>query len=169
MISLAAIIGLTVLFSCKSKKPLVADSTQSGLNTDVQYDAYRNKIPGTQVERVDKSIRVTFDSEILFPINSSYLTKDAEKSIKTLVDIVKQQGNAKIVIEGHSDKTGTPEYNKWLSEKRAVSVKTMAVSLGLPEGTVSTIGYGDTKPVADNRTPEGRARNRRVEVIITPL
>lgn len=165
----AAFISFTTLFSCKTKKSVVANQPESGISADVQYDAYRNKLPGTQVARVDKSIKVTFDSEILFPTNSSYLTDKAKENIKSLVDVVKQQGDARIVVEGHSDKTGTPEYNKWLSDKRAASVKALAVSLGLPESSISTIGYGDTKPVADNKTPEGRAKNRRVEVIITPV
>lgn len=162
------LIACTVLFSCKSKKNIADSSIASSPSGDVQYDAYRNKLPNTQIARSEKSIKVTFDSEILFPTNSSYLTEKAKTDIKDLVEVIKQQGAVKIAIEGHSDKTGTPEYNKWLSEKRAASVKAMLVSLGLAESSVSTSGYGDTMPIADNRTPEGRAKNRRVELTITP-
>ncbi|PWG81006.1 OmpA family protein [Pararcticibacter amylolyticus] len=171
-VQLCLIVLLAVAFTaCKSKKNLAKSSANSVSTIEnMQYDAYRNKLPGTQVERVDKNgIRVTFDSEILFPTNSSYLTDKAKEDIKNLVDVIRKQGPVKIVIEGHSDKTGTPEYNKWLSDKRAVSVKALAVALGLNGDNISTVGYGDTKPVADNRTPEGRAKNRRVELIITPV
>ena len=168
-----AVLAVAGFASCKTKK--IIPSTPAGTETtaapanDVQYDAYRNKLPATKVERVDKGIRVTFDSEILFPTNSSYLTEKAKADLKKLVDVLKQQGQVKIKVDGHTDKTGTPEYNKWLSDKRAVSVKTYAVSLGLPADIISTTGYGDTKPVADNKTAEGRAKNRRVEITITPV
>lgn len=164
-------IAIAFFASCKSKKNLVPVSTNNSApaTTDVQYDAYRNKIPGAQVERVDKSVKVTFDSEVLFPTNSSYLTEQAKDNLTKLAEVVKQQGDVKIQVAGHTDKTGTPEYNKWLSDKRAVSVKTFIAGLGVPEANISTIGMGDTKPVADNRTPEGRAKNRRVEITITPV
>ncbi|MGX5688810.1 OmpA family protein [Arcticibacter tournemirensis] len=165
----AVLVTCTVLLSCKSKKNIADSSVASQPASDVQYDAYRNKLPNTQVVRSEQSIKVTFDSEILFPTNSSYLTEKAKADIKNLAEVIKQQGDVKIVIEGHSDKTGTPEYNKWLSEKRAVSVKATLVSHGLTESSISTTGYGDTKPIADNRTPEGRAKNRRVELTITPV
>lgn len=168
-IYLSFVFVFLVLTACKSRKPAAASDPKNGQGIDVtMYDAYRNKLPGTQVERVNKGVRVTFDSNILFPTNSSYLTDQAKEDIKGLVDEIKKQGPVKIVIEGHTDKTGTPEYNKWLSDKRAVSVKNLAVSLGLPAESIQTKGYGDTKPVADNKTPEGRAKNRRVELLITP-
>lgn len=157
-----------LLFSCKSKKDIVTASPKADTASDVQYDAYRNRLPGTKVEHLNKTIKVTFDSKVLFPTNSSYLTDEAKEKIKALVDVIKEGGPVKILIEGHTDKTGTPEYNLWLSDRRALAVKTYAVDLGLPEASITTKGYGDTHPVADNRTPEGRGKNRRVELTITP-
>ncbi|PRY53642.1 outer membrane protein OmpA-like peptidoglycan-associated protein [Arcticibacter pallidicorallinus] len=166
---IAALAAVGALGSCKSKKAIVSTpaSSQAQVTDDTEYDAYRNKLPGTQVDRVQSGVKVTFASEILFPTNSSYLTEPAKEKLQKLVKVIKEKGSAKLLIEGHTDKTGTPEYNKWLSEKRAASVKAFAVSMGLSEASVSTTGLGDTKPVAVNSTPEGRAKNRRVEITIS--
>ncbi|WP_449438294.1 OmpA family protein [Pedobacter steynii] len=81
--------------------------------------------------------------------------------------VLKQKDpNRQILIEGHSDKTGTAKYNQWLSEKRAVSVKNYLVSLGINGNRIQTSGLGDTQPIADNKTKEGRLKNRRVEVTL---
>lgn len=157
------------MVSCKAKKPLtqaVVTETPAKTNEDAEYDAYRNKLPDTKVEKVGESIKVTFDSEVLFPTNSSYLSVPAKEKLATLAKQIKASGDVSIVVDGHGDKTGTPEYNQWLSEKRAVSVKNFLIGEGIAEGVISTHGYGDTKPVADNKTPEGRAKNRRVELTI---
>jgi outer membrane protein OmpA-like peptidoglycan-associated protein len=79
---------------------------------------------------------------------------------------LKEETRKKIRVDGHTDATGTAEYNVWLSEKRAVSVKTYLSEAGIAASRISTQGLGQTKPVADNKTPEGRERNRRVEVVI---
>lgn len=166
---IAAVAAVGALGSCKSKKAIVSTpaSSQTQVADDTEYDAYRNKLPGTQVDKVQSGVKVTFASEILFPTNSSYLTEPAKEKLKNLVEVIKEKGPAKLLIEGHTDKTGTEEYNKWLSEKRAASVKAFAVSMGLADASISTTGFGDTKPVAVNSTPEGRAKNRRVEITIS--
>lgn len=165
---LVLIVAFGTLSSCKSKKALVSVPVNaSASDSDSEYDAYRNKLPDTKIDKVQSGLKVTFDSEILFPINSSYLTEPAKVKLTSLLEMIKQKGHADLSIEGHTDKTGPPDYNKWLSEKRAISVKAFAVSLGLSDSSIRTIGYGDTKPVADNSTPEGRAKNRRVEIIIS--
>lgn len=159
-----------VMVSCKAKKPLtqaVVSETPAKANDDAEYDAYRNRLPDTKVEKVGEGIKVTFDSEVLFPTNSSYLSAPAKEKLATLAKQIKAGGEVSIVVDGHGDKTGTPEYNQWLSDKRAVSVKNYLIGEGIPEGVISTHGYGDTKPVADNKTPEGRAKNRRVELTIS--
>ncbi|EOR95036.1 outer membrane protein OprF [Arcticibacter svalbardensis MN12-7] len=165
---LVLIVAFGSFSSCKSKKALVSmPVSTSSSDSDAEYDAYRNKLPDTKIDRVQSGLKVTFDSEILFPINSSYLTEPAKAKLSSLLEMIKQKGHTNLSIEGHTDKTGPPDYNKWLSEKRALSVKAFAVSLGLSDVAISTVGYGDTKPVADNSTPEGRAKNRRVEIIIS--
>jgi len=114
----------------------------------------------------DRGIMVTFDSDVLFPLNSSYLTDQAKLEIDKLVQLLADYPGASLIVDGHTDATGTAEYNQWLSEKRAESVKKYAVEKGLDESRITTHGYGQTKPVAANNTKEGRQQNRRVEVTI---
>ena len=71
-------------------------------------------------------------------------------------------------VEGHTDSTGSAEYNQQLSERRAATVKAAMVAGGLPEAAVRPMGLGETDPIADNATEEGRAENRRVVIVVTP-
>ena len=73
----------------------------------------------------------------------------------------------KVQIDGHTDDQGNDEYNKNLSDERAASVKAYLVSKGIGEARLSSAGYGETKPVADNNTAAGRAKNRRVEMTLS--
>ena len=151
--------------SCKEKQMTVnpgarvsIDGTQDGL-THVQRDF-------EDASMTDRGILVTFDSDVLFPLNSSYLTDQAKEELDKLVTLLEEYPDASLIVDGHTDATGTEEYNQWLSEKRAESVKKYAVDKGLAEGRITTHGYGQTKPIAENKTPEGRQKNRRVEVTI---
>jgi outer membrane protein OmpA-like peptidoglycan-associated protein len=165
-LSLLLVVIAMVTVSCKTKKVAVQNSARQ-TETDNELTNIRKDLPENQVERTNEGIRFTFSSEILFPTNSSYLNENSTKSIADVANVIKQQAtDRRILVEGHSDKTGTPEYNQWLSEKRAVSVKKYMTSLGLDSNRISTVGAGDTKPVADNKTKEGRLINRRVEVTI---
>lgn len=167
---IAAVILSSVLFSCKSKKQIVYSTPQSGVkqSPDEEVEDFKKQLPGTQVDRTADGVRVTFDSEILFSTNSSVITENAKQSIRELVKTINKYGQPNVQIQGHTDATGTAEYNKWLSDKRASSVKTFAIGLGVAAERIQTMGYGVTKPIAPNNTPEGRAKNRRVEVIVIP-
>lgn len=155
---------LTVTLSCKTKKTIVTTPAPVAQSTDKDLDKMKKDLPDDQIERTDKGIKFTFSSEVLFPTNSSYLSEAAKKRIAAVANVIKDEQANHIVIGGHSDKTGTATYNKWLSDKRAVSVKNFLVSQGIPANKIKTEGFGDTQPVADNKTPEGRLKNRRVEI-----
>jgi len=73
----------------------------------------------------------------------------------------------KVQIDGHTDSQGKDEYNQALSDSRAASVKAYLASKGIAESRLSSAGYGETKPVADNNTAAGRAKNRRVEMTLS--
>ncbi|MGV8878032.1 MAG: OmpA family protein [Sphingobacteriaceae bacterium] len=164
----AALLFSCVFYSCKSKKKIVYSTTQTGIkqSSDEEVEDYKKQLPGTQVDRTAEGLRVTFDAEILFNTNSSVITERAKESIREMVKTINKYGQPNVQIQGHTDATGTAAYNKWLSDKRAVSVKTFVTSAGVSADRIQTIGYGDTKPIAPNNTPESRAKNRRVEVII---
>ncbi|SKB55492.1 Outer membrane protein OmpA [Parapedobacter luteus] len=153
------------VFSCKNKQMAVnpgaqvtVDGTQDGLK-HVQSNF-------EDAAMTDRGIMVTFDADVLFPLNSSYLTDQAKNELDKLVALLNDYPGATLIVDGHTDATGTETYNQWLSEKRAESVKKYAVEKGLDETRITTNGYGQSKPVAPNNTKEGRQRNRRVEVTI---
>lgn len=159
---------LPALYSCKTKKNVVKPTANVEVNNnDNEIDNIKKELPGDQVERTASGIRFTFSSEILFPTNSSYLNEKSKGRIDDVAKVISDKyNNRKVLVEGHSDKTGTSSYNLWLSEKRAASVKAYLVSLGIPEGNIKTAGLGDSSPIADNKTKEGRLINRRVEVTV---
>jgi outer membrane protein OmpA-like peptidoglycan-associated protein len=155
--------------SCKTKK--IPAKTQVPVmdnpKGDTELDNIKKEMPDDQVERTENGIKFTFNSEVLFPINSSYLSDVAKSKLEDVAKILKsKESSRKILVDGHSDATGTANYNQWLSEKRAVSVKTFLVAQGIDEQRIKTAGYGSTQPVASNKTPEGRLKNRRVEVTL---
>lgn len=155
-----------VTTSCKTKKVIVRKSAPQVQN-DTELNSIKKELPKNQVERTNAGIKFTFSSEILFPTNSSYLNESSTKNIADVAKVITQKDKSlEILVEGHSDKTGTPEYNLWLSEKRAVSVKNYLVTLGIDGQRIKTAGHGDTKPVADNKTKDGRLENRRVEITL---
>ena len=81
-----------------------------------------------------------------------------------LVTILKRYENANLLIGGHTDSKGTDEYNITLSQKRTESVKAYLLEKGIVESRLTATGYGETQPIADNKTDLGRAKNRRVEL-----
>ncbi|WP_285057326.1 OmpA family protein [Pedobacter ginsengisoli] len=167
---LAMLAGATLLApSCKTKKIPAKTQVPETDNPkgDTELDNIKKEMPDDQVERTENGIKFTFNSEVLFPINSSYLSDVAKSKLEDVAKILKTKDSSrKILVDGHSDATGTANYNQWLSEKRAVSVKTFLVTQGIDEQRIKTAGYGSTQPVASNKTPEGRLKNRRVEVTL---
>lgn len=158
---------LPAVYACKAKKNVVQSPViVEARGNDNEIDNIKKDFPGT-VERTASGIRFTFSSEILFSTNSSYLNDKSKGQIDDVAKVIQNKyGNSKILVEGHTDKTGTANYNVWLSEKRAASVKTYLVSQGLSAGNIKTEGLGDSRPVSDNKTKEGRYANRRVEVTV---
>jgi len=159
---------LPAMYSCKSKKNLVKPPVTVEAKTgDDELETIKKELPQDQVERTSSGIRFTFSSEILFPTNSSYLNDSSKGKIQEVAKVIQNKyPDRKILVEGHSDKTGTSKYNLWLSEKRAVSVQVYLSSLGIPAKNIKTAGQGDSRPIADNNTKEGRSINRRVEVTV---
>lgn len=159
---------LTLTLSCKTKKKVVPTPPHPvEKTTDTELDNIKKDLPQDQVERTEAGIKFTFSSEILFPTNSSILNQESKKRIADVAKVIGEKDKSRgILIEGHSDKTGEAKYNQWLSEKRAVSVKTYLVSLGINAERMKTAGLGDSKPIDDNKTKEGRLKNRRVEITL---
>ncbi|PRD56408.1 OmpA family protein [Sphingobacterium gobiense] len=160
--SLIVALGVT---SCKQQAIMV--NPGAVVSKDGTDDGLKNvKGEFKDATRTDEGIKFTLSSDLLFPTNSSYLTDKAKVELSKLSKLMINDTARKVRVDGHTDATGTAEYNQWLSEKRATSVKKFLEDAGVSSSRIITQGLGQTNPVADNKTPEGRQKNRRVEVII---
>jgi outer membrane protein OmpA-like peptidoglycan-associated protein len=137
-----------------------------GLYMDKQAHDIQNDVKGAKVERIGEGIRITFDSGILFDVGSYTLKDEAKANIKELSRVLNKYDDTNVLIEGHTDNTGPDEMNMKLSEKRADAVADYAKSLGVAGMRMAVKGYGETQPLEDNATEEGRRQNRRVEIAI---
>jgi outer membrane protein OmpA-like peptidoglycan-associated protein len=137
-----------------------------GRYMDKQAEEIQKDIEGAKVERVGEGIKITFDSGILFDVNKSTLTTTARGNVDKLSQILNKYPDTNILVEGHTDATGTDEYNQKLSEQRAAAVATYAKGAGVDAARFTTVGYGEKQPIADNATTEGKSANRRVEIAI---
>ena len=100
-----------------------------------------------------------------FDFNESVLKPDGKRMVDEAVHVMKAQPALRVSVEGHTDSVGSDAYNQKLSERRAATVRDYMVAQGIDAGRIGVKGWGKTKPVADNATAEGRAENRRVEII----
>jgi len=127
-------------------------------------------LENAKVEAINdgEALKVTFESGILFATGSSDLNPAVRASLITFANSLKNNPDTYIVINGHTDNTGTDQLNNRLSVERAVSVKTFLMAQGVAEPRMATSGLGRYQPIATNETVEGRALNRRVEVFINP-
>jgi outer membrane protein OmpA-like peptidoglycan-associated protein len=137
-----------------------------GRRMDKQAEELAKSMENANVERVGEAIRVNFDSGILFAVNSAELSASAKRDIDKLSETLRKYEGTNIIIEGHTDNTGSRELNQGLSERRAQAVANYARSRGVEASRMQAKGYAFDQPIADNTTAEGRSQNRRVEVII---
>jgi len=122
------------------------------------------------VAAVGAEIRLSLDSALLFDVGKSEIKPEAASALEALASQIKAYGrDIRITVEGHTDSTGSDRANLTLSEARARSVwNDLAPRLGLPDAAAAVRGFGEARPVAENDTEEGRAKNRRVDLLILP-
>jgi OOP family OmpA-OmpF porin len=100
----------------------------------------------------------------LFDFDKTAIKPEAAAILDRLVAFMNENRDKRANLAGHTDSVGTDAYNQKLSERRVDSVRSYVVSKGVDSGRVSGEGFGESKPIADNKTAEGRAKNRRVEI-----
>jgi outer membrane protein OmpA-like peptidoglycan-associated protein len=111
---------------------------------------------------------ITLDGSVLFASGKYELLPIARSKLTDIAHALRDQGYKKITVEGHTDSRGSETTNTALSENRAMSVRTLMVSEGIDPSKITSVGLGEQRPVADNESAEGRANNRRVEIIVVP-
>jgi len=133
---------------------------------DKQAEEMRRDLEGAKVERIGEGIKITFDSGILFDVNKAELKQASKENLTELATILKKYPDTNILLEGHTDSTGSEEWNLQLSKLRSQSVENFLAGQQVMETRFTIMGYGESQPIADNSTADGRAANRRVEVAI---
>lgn len=137
-----------------------------GRQMDKQAAELDEELKDADVQRVGEGIVVTFDSGLLFDFDSATLRPEAEKNLADLAASLSKYDNTELLIVGHTDDIGAESYNDRLSVRRAESAASYIYSKGIAPGRVTTMGKGESDPIATNDTDEGRQLNRRVEVVI---
>jgi OOP family OmpA-OmpF porin len=145
----------------------IPDRDQDGINDELDKCpdvAGPAENQGCPVAAINQRAQLLAAS-IMFKSNSTELTKNSYPAIRELADSLKTNPDMALLIEGHTDNTGEPAYNMNLSIDRGNAVKKVLLSLGIAENRIQIKGYGDTRPIANNKTEAGRAQNRRVVCI----
>lgn len=133
---------------------------------DKQAEEIERDLEGARVERIGEGIKITFDSGILFDINSSALRPEAKANLGRLSEILNKYADTDILVEGHTDSTGGSDHNLDLSMRRAQSVANYVTGLQVLANRFRIMGYGEDQPIASNVSAKGRQANRRVEIAI---
>lgn len=121
-----------------------------------------------KVKEESRGMVITLSGSVLFATGKYELLPIARDKLAQVAKSLKDQGYKKLVVEGHTDSRGSPSQNEALSLHRAQEVRTYLVSQGIESGKIEAQGHGSRTPVADNNSAEGRANNRRVEIVVTP-
>jgi len=138
-----------------------------GKNMDRQAAQIKETVPGATVIRTGEGIIVKFNSGILFDANKIAIKPEAQTNLQNLAASLQKNNATNLLIIGHTDnKEGATSNEIDLSLHRAQSVKGYLVNNGIDSARMITMGKGETEPIADNKTYDGRAQNRRVEIVI---
>ena len=123
------------------------------------------RMKGMTAKQDQRGLVLTLSGQVLFASGKSEMLPTAQKRLDDVIAALKDDPRS-ITIVGHTDSVGSDEKNMMLSQRRADAVRTYLTTHGIPEDRVTAQGMGETQPIADNKTAEGRANNRRVEIIL---
>lgn len=124
---------------------------------------------GVSVTRVGNNIVLNMPSNITFATDQDAVIPAFYPTLDSVALVLKKYNQTLINVYGHTDSTGSDDYNQALSQRRANAVSQYLASQGVNSQRMAAVGYGETRPIADNSTEAGRAQNRRVEIQIVPL
>lgn len=142
-----------------------------GYYMDVQEAKLRQKLEGTgvSVTRMGDNITLNMPSSITFSLNSADLNAQFYNALNGVAMVLKEYEKTVVEVAGHTDSSGSDQYNQTLSEKRAQAVAGYLSGQGVKSARLISIGAGEGRPVASNDTEQGRAANRRVEITLVPI
>jgi outer membrane protein OmpA-like peptidoglycan-associated protein len=120
------------------------------------------------VKEEPRGLVITLSGSVLFPSNQATLLPEAQTRLGQVADALLATRERDIVVEGHTDSRGSDEHNQFLSQQRAEAVRSFLISRGYEPDRIRAQGFGKIRPIADNGSAEGRAMNRRVEIVVAP-
>lgn len=140
-----------------------------GYSLDKQEAELRQQLGGEiGIVNTGDRLIVSLPNNLLFATDSTAVSPTLQGDLRALAQNVQIYANSTLQVVGHTDSDGDAAYNQTLSEGRARSVANVLINNGVPAGRIQTFGRGESQPVASNLTPEGKALNRRVEIVILP-
>lgn len=141
-----------------------------GYYMDRQEAQLRQKLEGSgvRVVRNGEEIELVMPGNITFDVNQTTIRPAFSDTLESVALVLKEFDKTTIRIEGHTDSTGSRDYNQLLSERRASSVRDFLLNQGIEPGRTRAVGYGPRYPIASNDTASGREQNRRVELTLVP-
>lgn len=142
-----------------------------GVYQDQQQAKLRERLlsAGVQVQRDGDNIYLIMPSDITFAVNQSDIKPGFYETLNAVAEVFDEFDKTTITVAGHADSTGPEEYNMKLSRQRALSVSNYLAAQGVAPARLNAVGFGETRPIADNGTESGRTANRRVEITIDPI
>ncbi len=142
-----------------------------GVYQDRQQAKLRDRLAnsGVSVTRDGDNLILNMPSDVTFAVNQSDITPGFYETLNSVSLVLKEFDKTTVTVNGHADSTGPEDYNQQLSQRRALSVANYLAAQGVAAGRLQAVGYGESRPIADNATDGGRAANRRVEVVIDPI
>jgi len=152
----------TVLADARAHE--AARNAQQAQTAEERAKALERELADLKGKKTDRGVVVTL-GDVLFDTGKATLKPGAYSTVERLAAVLKEDASRKVLIEGHTDNVGSDEYNQGLSERRAQSVQAALFERGVEASQISTVGKGETTPVASNDDPAGRQQNRRVELV----
>lgn len=130
------------------------------------YEQVKAELPEADIQLINDSIKILFPEAIVYELQEVIPAEEYKAPMNELVKLLLRRSETDLLITGHCDNTGKTEFNRKLSEKRAIYIQNYLASSGMPKTRMESWGLGSNSPIADNNTPEGRRKNRRVEFVV---
>jgi len=143
-----------------------ADAQRRAAEVAAQNQRLEAQLAELSAKKTARGLIITL-GDILFAVDQARLNADGNRMVQRLAVVLQQNPNRTVLIEGHTDSTGTAQYNQVLSERRATAVRDALLGLGVAREQVAARGYGEAYPIAPNDTALNRQLNRRVEIVLS--
>jgi outer membrane protein OmpA-like peptidoglycan-associated protein len=146
----------------------MATEAQAAATRDAQAkaDALAAQLADLQAKQTERGIVITF-GDVLFNTDQAVLTEGGQRTLRKLADVLNQNPDRSVMVEGFTDSTGTSAHNLELSQRRAEAVRSALMAMGIEGTRIATRGYGEAYPVAGNDSAGNRPLNRRVEIVLS--